>query len=80
MDLKGVDAKEQILSEAARFDHRFEVTVGSAYDSRVNMRDLIVTDSAQISTLEHPQELGLHRQGQLADFIKENRPSIGRLE
>ncbi|MNV48309.1 hypothetical protein D3C71_1402080 [compost metagenome] len=34
----------------------------------------------QLAALQHAQQLGLHRQRQLADFIEKQRAAIGALE
>ena len=37
-------------------------------------------DARELALLEHAQELGLHRQRQLADLVEEQRAAVGGLE
>ena len=80
MDFKGIDTKQQVLAEASRFDHAFEIPVGCAHDPGIDVDDLIVTNASQVAAFEHSEQLGLHGQGQLADLIQEDRSPVGGLE
>ncbi len=51
-----------------------------ANDPGIDMGDLIVSNSAQISAFEYPQEFGLHGQRQLSNLIEKYRATIGSFE
>jgi hypothetical protein len=80
MDLEGIDAEEQIFAKRTGLDHRLEVPVSCADDAGIDMDDLVVPDASQIAAFEHSEQFGLHSQWEFADFIEENRPSIGSFE
>jgi hypothetical protein len=46
----------------------------------VDLAGLERADAVHFPALEHAQQLRLHRRGQLADFVEEQRPLVGELE
>ena len=41
---------------------------------------LVLADAADFAAFQHAQQLGLHRLGQLADFVEEDRAAVGHFE
>ncbi len=41
---------------------------------------LVLADAADLAAFQHPQQLGLHRLGQLADLVEEDRAAVGDFE
>ena len=41
---------------------------------------LVLADAANLAAFQHAQQLGLHRLGQLADFVEEDRAAVGHFE
>ncbi len=81
----GVDREDaQAVVEIASklpLDHRlFQIPVGGGQDTHVHLEGGVVTDALQIPVLQHPQQLGLQRQGELADLVQEQGALVGQLE
>ncbi len=54
--------------------------VGGAEHADVAGERLVVAHAADFPALQEPQQLRLHRLGQLADFVEEERAAVGHLE
>ena len=57
-----------------------EVLVGGGEHADVRLERLIATDAAELAFLQHAQELALHGQRHVADFIEEERAAVALLE
>ena len=57
-----------------------QVVVGRGDDSHICLLHLCGSHLDELSALEHPQELGLGGEGQLADLVQEQGPAISFLE
>ncbi len=57
-----------------------QITIGGSDDAHIHMVFLISTHPLQLTTLQHTQQLGLHRQWQLTHLVKEQRTAIRQLE
>src|ERR1700736_2263849 len=75
-----VEAKIEVLAEGAIAISGFEIAVGSGDDTHVDVHLFIAADGANFFFLEHAKELGLHFQGQLANFVQEDSATIGGLK
>src|SRR5437879_3555985 len=75
-----VEAIEQILPEPPRGHLRLEIAVGRRYDARVHGDRAIAAQSADLSLLDHPQQLRLRGERQLTDLVQEQRAPCSRLE
>ena len=52
-----------------------------AHTTRTSTIDrLVLADAANLAAFQHAQQLGLHRLGQLADFVEEDRAAVGHFE
>jgi len=75
-----VQAEIEVLAESAVAICGFQVAVGCRDDAYVDA-DLIVLPTGRISfSCKTAEELGLHFEGQLADFVKEDSAAIRGLE
>ncbi len=80
VDFEGVDAEHQVFAEGALFDHFFEVAVGGADHADVDVDGLVIAEAADVAGFEDSKQLGLHREGELADFVQEDGPAVGYFE
>ena len=79
-DPQDIDPVQEVLAESPRRHVRLERPVGRRHDPHVDPTWQVLTESADLAVLEHPQQLGLCPRRQLADFIQEQRAPIRRLE
>jgi hypothetical protein len=75
-----VEAVEQILAEGAFGDFSFEVFVRGGEDADIRLERLIAADAGILAFLKHAQQLALHSERHVADFIKEERAAVALLE
>ncbi len=80
LDGKHVDAIVQILPKGAGIDHGFQILVGGGEDSHVGMNSARATDTLITMLLQYPQQLDLHGQWHVANFIEEQRATFRQLE
>src|SRR5512132_3455309 len=57
-----------------------ELAVRCAHHPRIHREGPDVAHPANLSILEHPEELGLQRQRHLGDLVEEERSGVRRLE
>src|SRR6185436_11579341 len=70
----------EILAEPAAVDLHAEIAVGGGDHAEVDLERLGAADAPHLLALEHAQELGLHRERQLADLVEEHRAAVRALE
>jgi len=80
LDLYHGKAEVQVFPELFLGDHRFEVTVGCSHDPNVDSADFRRANPLQFMILKNTQELALHGQRHVADFIKKKRAAIRVLD
>ena len=80
VNLERVDAEHQVFAELAFGDHLLQVAVRGADHAHVDDERLVVAHAADFAAFQHPQQLGLHRLGQLADLVEKQRAAVGHLE
>src|SRR5580700_7680941 len=73
-------AIEEVLTKAASFDRGDQIGVAGGDHPRVDPGGTVGADGANNPVLEHSQQLGLERQGHLADFVEKDSPVICRAE
>src|SRR4029078_9773888 len=74
------DPEEQIATKRAAARIAIEIAVSRAHDPDID-RDLLgATDPREPVLLEDAQELGLHREGHLADLVEEQGAHVRRFE
>src|SRR5262249_46310078 len=57
-----------------------EVPVGCRDQPHVHLDRARATEALEFLLLEHPQELRLELEGNLADLVEEERPAVGHFE
>jgi hypothetical protein len=57
-----------------------QVLVGCSNDANVHALWAVAAEALEFLFLKNAQELGLKLEGQIADFIKEERATVGELE
>ena len=77
-DVDDVQAVIEVLTEAAGSDLRLEVPVGRRDDPDVALDRAALADGGVLTLLEQAEELHLGGQRELADFVEEQRPALGR--
>src|SRR5262249_61891438 len=75
-----VEAIEQVGPELLLLDERREVPVGGRDQPRVGAKRAPAAQPLELALLEHPQELRLELEGNLAHFVQEARYAVGQLE
>src|SRR3990167_1352595 len=73
LDGEDVQTEVQVLPEAARLRFPREVPVGRSDDPNVDMLRALITDWLELALLQDPQELALHLEWNLTDFIEKQR-------
>ena len=79
-DIDDVEAVVEVLAKGPLGHRLFEVLVGGGDDADVDLDVAVGAQPRELAVLEHLQELGLERQGHLADLVEEHGAAIGELE
>jgi hypothetical protein len=69
-------AIEEILTKASSFDRSDQIGVAGGNHPRVDPGGTVGPDGTNNAVLEHSEQLGLKRQGHLADLVEKNSPII----
>ena len=80
MQLDHLETVVKILAKAAARHAVGQVAVGGGQHANVDLAVLVFADAPDFALLQRSQELDLHTRRDLADFIEQQRPAIGRLE
>ena len=75
-----VEAVVQVFAEGADFNHAFEVFVGRGNDAHVGALGFVAAHTFKGALLQHAQQLDLHGQRHVADFIQEQRAAVGQFK
>ena len=75
-----VQAEIEIFAEGAVAISGFQVAIGGGDNTYVDCDVRIAAYWPNLLLLQDAQELGLHFERQLANFIEENRASVGSLK
>ncbi len=75
-----VEAVVEVVAELAGGDLGFQVDMRRGDHPHVECLDLIGAERLDLLFLQHAQQLGLQRQGQVADLVEEQRAAVGHLE
>ena len=75
-----VEAVEQILTQRAVRDRRLHVLVGRRDQPDVDLERLGAAEALELPLLQHPQQLDLRREVDVADLVEQQRPAVGELE
>ncbi len=71
---------EEILTKPSLADQRLEIPVRGDDDANVHWNWLITADALDFTFFQDAQQLGLHREGHVANFIEEDRAPLGLLK
>lgn len=70
----------EVFAELAIADQQGEVTVGSGDDAYIDLVRVVAAERANLAFLQHAQQLGLERQGHVADFVEQQGSAIRGIE
>ena len=77
---KNIDAVKQIRAERSLPDQFLEIAVRRDNHARVHRNRLVATDAFDFALFQHAQQLRLHRERHVADFVEKQRAAAGLLE
>ena len=77
---KDGNAVPEILAELPGGHHARQVAMRGGHDPHVHVLRLLRADAFQPPVLQDPQQPHLRGQGQLADFVQQQRAAVGPLE
>ena len=80
LDGNDVEAVVEILPEGLFVDHIQQIPVGSGDDAHVDRDGPGAAHPGDLHFLQHPQQMDLHLQGQVADLVEENGSVVGALK
>ena len=80
LDARDGEAMEQVVAEAPLLHHSIEITASGCDHTHVDADGLRPADAPHLIALDHTQKARLQRERQIADFIDEQRATIGLLE
>src|SRR5262249_20341598 len=66
--------------EGSVLDRRFEVAMGCSDHTHVGASRVRRSDSLELALLQHPQQLALHVEWQIANFIEEQGAAVRQFE
>ena len=79
-DREDVQSVVEILAEGAVGHRRFEDLVGRGDQADVRLDRLGAAEALELARLQHPQQLHLRLQVDVADFVEKQRAALGQLE
>ena len=79
-DREDVEPVPEVLAEAAGLHLLVQAAVGGGHEAHVGLERRGPADALELPVLDHPQELGLQLEGQLADLVEEEGAAVGDLE
>ena len=79
-DGKDIQSIEEILSKGAICNRLLQVDVGRGDDPNIDHPWFLAAESFDLSCLQYAQKFDLHRRGEFADFVEEDRAPVGALE
>ena len=75
-----VQAVKEVAPERALLDGLGQVAVGGGHEADVHRDYPVAADLGDLALLHGPQQLGLHLEGNVADFVKKQGAVLGQLE
>ena len=76
----GAEAVVEIGAQAPGLYFFGQIAVAGCQYTHIHLVLAVRADPLQLAALQHPQQLGLYAEWQLADFIEEQRAAVGQLE
>src|SRR5208337_2243598 len=80
LDLKNIQAVEEVGAKAAFLDELFEFLVGGGDAAEVNLDGMRAADALDFAFLEDTQQIGLGFQADVADFIEKDGAALGNFK
>ncbi len=80
VDVRLLQAKEQVLAKLLLDDGLLQIAIGRRDHAHVHVNRAARTDASQLAVLQHTEQLGLHGQRHVADFVEEDRAAVGLFE
>ena len=77
MNLKHVQAKKQIVAKRPLGNLALQILMRCRQDADVQRVRLIATDRQYFAMLQHAQQLHLHRQRNVGQFVEEDGAAVG---
>ena len=67
---------KQILAKLALLYQRFQIAMRRHHHAHIHRGRLVAADSLHFSLFQHAQQLGLHGQRHVADFVQKDRAAL----
>ena len=80
LDREYIQTVIQVFTERTDLDHVLEILVRRCNDSHIDALGFVAADPLEGALLQHTQQLNLHRQRHVADFVEEQGAAIGQLK
>src|SRR5690606_21592159 len=80
LDRKHAQSEVEILPEAALVNLVSQVPVRGGDDPDIDLARLLLADALERAFLNHPKQLALKLERNLADLVEEQRAAVGELE
>ncbi len=80
LDFYDGNTEIEVFAESAFADHLLQVAVGGADHANVHLAGKVRSQPLDFAFLQHAQQFGLQRKGEIADFIDKNRAPVRFLE
>src|SRR5258705_9803185 len=80
MDRKDVEPVKQILPECSCGNRSLQVAVGRCQDADVRVNRVAVAHALDLAILKNAEQCDLGFRRQVADFVEENRATVGGFE
>ena len=75
-----VEAVEEVVAKLAAGDGILQDLVGGGDDANVHLNGARPAETHEVPFFEHAEELGLHAERHVADFVEEERARAGFFE
>src|SRR5262249_28488267 len=79
-DREDVEAVVEIVPELLGSNHRAEITVRRGDHAHIDPECARPTETVELAFLQHPEQLGLQLQGNLADLVEKQGTAVRELE
>ena len=79
-DRKDVQTVEEIAPELPRFDHRRQITIGRRDQPYIDADRARAAEPLEFLLLQHAEEFRLQLEGNVTDFVEEQRSAVRELE
>ena len=78
--MKAPSRKIQIFAKRSRRDRRTQIAIGRGHDAGIDLDVALTADAPDLPLLQGPEQLGLNRRRDFADFIEKDRSVAGDFE